>query len=159
MERAVERDHSEDLGGSFILVADDEPSILQYIKRVLHLANYKVITITTTSVDEALAIVKRQLPEIELVLTDIVMLGSVDGLELAARLHQLNPDLPVLFITGALSESDPRTARLVEKQLLLRKPFLPKQLVDFVGTQVHRESSSGVAAVNPYRHERGHTLS
>jgi CheY-like chemotaxis protein len=81
------------------------------------------------------------------------MPGSVDGLELAARLHQLNPDLPVLFITSALSGSDPRTARLVEKQLLLRKPFFPKQLVDFVGTQVHRESSSGVAAVNPYRHE------
>jgi CheY-like chemotaxis protein len=110
-------------------VADDEPSILQYVKHVLQLANYKVIT--TTSVDEALAILKRQLPEIELVLTDIVMPRSVDGLELAARLHQLNPDLPLLFITGALSESDPRTARLVEKQLLLREAVLSQAIGRF----------------------------
>jgi DNA-binding response OmpR family regulator len=107
------------------------------------MANYRVITATT--VEQAWKILQRQRAEVELVLTDIVMPGSIDGQGLAERIHQLNPDLPVLFITGALSETDPRTKMMVEKKLLLRKPFFPKELIDFVGAQLHRESSSGLA--------------
>jgi len=142
MEHVVESGCPENLGKPLILVADDEPFILQYIEHVLQLANYRVVTATT--VEEAWKVLKRQQAEIALVLTDIIMPGSIDGQELAERIHQLDPGLPVLFITGALSETDPHTAMMVEKQLLLRKPFFPKQLVEFVGAQLHRESSPGV---------------
>jgi DNA-binding response OmpR family regulator len=143
METAVEPVYCDDLGQPVILVVDDEPSILKYIEHVLQLANYRVVTATT--VQEVWEILERRQPKIELVLTDIVMPGSVDGMELAERIHQLDPDLHVLFITGALSETDPRTMMMVEKQQLLRKPFFPKELIDFVGAQLHRESSSSVA--------------
>jgi CheY-like chemotaxis protein len=143
MARAVQPGCSRNLSQPLILVADDEPFILQYIERVLQLANYGVITAAT--VEDAWKILEQRQSEIELVLTDIVMPGPVDGLELAEKIHQLVPGLPVLFITGALSESDPRAAVMVEKQLLLRKPFFPKQLVEFVGAQMHREPSSRVA--------------
>src|SRR5258708_12436059 len=109
-------------------VADDEPFILQYTKHVLQLADYDVVT--ANSVEEAWAILERRQPEVELVLSDIVMPGSIDGLELAERIHQLDPDLPVLFISGALSEVDPRTARIAENQFLFRNPFYPQQLVN-----------------------------
>jgi CheY-like chemotaxis protein len=143
MENMVESGCGENSGKPLILVADDEPSILQYIEHVLQVANYRVITVTT--VEEAWKIVQCQQTEIELVLTDIVMPGSIDGQDLAKRIQQLDPALPVVFITGALSETDDRTAMMVEKQLLLRKPFFPQQLIDFVGAQLHRESPSGVA--------------
>jgi CheY-like chemotaxis protein len=143
MARAVQPGCSPNLNQPLILVADDEPFILQYIERVLQLANYGVITAAT--VEDACKILEQRQSEIELVLTDIVMPGPVDGLELAEKIHLLAPDLPVLFITGALSESEPRAAVMVEKQLLLRKPFFPKQLVEFVGAQMHREPSSRVA--------------
>jgi len=143
MENMVESGCGENSGKSLILVADDEPSILQYIEHVLQVANYRVITATT--VEEAWKIVQQQQGEIELVLTDIVMPGSIDGQDLAKRIQQLDPALPVVFITGALSEADDRAAIMVEKQLLLRKPFFPQQLIDFVGAQLHRESPSGVA--------------
>jgi DNA-binding response OmpR family regulator len=143
MERTVEPAYSNSLSKPLVLVADDEPSILQYIEHVLQLANYRVITVTT--VEEAWKIFERQQPEIELVLTDIVMPGSVDGMDLAEKIRQLDPSLPVSFITGALSESDPRTALMVEEQQVLRKPFFPKQLVDFVGAQLDKQSSSGLA--------------
>jgi DNA-binding response OmpR family regulator len=141
MENVVESGCPEHSGGPLILVADDEAFILQDIEHVLQVANYRVITATT--VEEAWKIFKRQQAEIALVLTDIVMPGSIDGQELAEKIHQLDPGLPVLFITGALSEIDPHTATMVGKQLLLRKPFFPRQLVDFVGAQLHRESSPG----------------
>ena len=124
-----------------ILVADDEPFILRYITHVLQLASYDVIT--ASRVEEAWTILERQHSEIDLVLTDIVMPGSIDGPELAERIHQLDQDLPVRFVTGAWSESDPRTAEMAEKQLVLMKPFYPKQLVDFVGAQL-RGVSSGI---------------
>ena len=142
MEHAFGSGCPENSGKPLNLVADDEPFILQYIEHILQLANYRVVTATT--VEEAWKILKRQQAEIALVLTDVIMPGSIDGQELAERIHRLDPGLPVLFITGALSETDPNTAMMVEKQLLLRKPFFPKQLVDFVGAQLHRESSPGV---------------
>src|SRR6201987_253289 len=138
MESAFEFGRSENSGKPLILVADDEPSILQYIEHVLQLADYRVVTATT--VEEAWKILQQQQTEIELVLTDIVMPGSIDGQDLAKRIQQLDPALPVVFITGALSETDDRAAMMVEKQLLLRKPFFPQQLIDFVGAQLHRES-------------------
>ena len=143
MEHQEESGCGENLGKPLILVTDDEPSILQYIEHVLRVANYRVITATT--VEEAWEILQSQQGEIELVLTDIVMPGSIDGQDLAKKIHQLEPALPVVFITGALSETDDRAAMMVEKQLLLRKPFFPQQLIDFVGAQLHRESPSGVA--------------
>jgi CheY-like chemotaxis protein len=143
MERTVQPGCFRNLSQPLILVADDEPFILQYIERVLQVANYRVITATT--VEDAWKIFVGCQPEIELVLTDIVMPGSMDGEGLAEKIHQLAPGLPVLFITGAMSESDPRAALMAEKQLVLRKPFFPKQLVEFVGAQMYREPSSRVA--------------
>jgi CheY-like chemotaxis protein len=143
MENIVESGCGENLSKPLILVADDEPSILQYIEHVLQVANYRVIT--ATAVEEAWKIVQQQQGEIQLVLTDIVMPGSIDGQDLAKRIQQLDPALPVVFITGALSETDDRTAMMVQNQLLLRKPFFPQQLIDFVGAQLHKESPSGVA--------------
>jgi CheY-like chemotaxis protein len=143
MERIAQPGCSPDLSQPLILVADDEPLILQYIERVLQVANYRVIT--TTTMEDAWKILERHRSEIELVLTDIVMPGCIDGFALAEKIHQLAPGLPVLFVTGALSESDSRAALMAEKQLVLRKPFFPKQLVEFVGAQMHREPLSRVA--------------
>jgi CheY-like chemotaxis protein len=143
MEPAVQIGCSPNLNQPLILVADDEPFILQYIERVMQLANYRVITANTA--DDALIMLERRKAEIELVLTDIVMPGCMDGLELAEKIHQRTPGLPVLFMTGALPESDPRAAAMFEKQLLLRKPFFPRQLLEFVGARMQRESSSRVA--------------
>jgi len=89
MEITVKSDCGENLGRPLILVADDEPSILQYIEHVLQVANYRVVTATT--VEEAWKILQFQQAEIELVLTDIVMPGSIDGQDLAKRIHQLDP--------------------------------------------------------------------
>ena len=112
MEHQEESGCGENLGKPLILVTDDEPSILQYIEHVLRVANYRVITATT--VEEAWEILQSHQGEIELVLTDIVMPGSIDGQDLAKRIHHLEPALPVVFITGALSETDDRTAMMVE---------------------------------------------
>jgi CheY-like chemotaxis protein len=121
-----------------ILVVDDEPFIVKYVRNVLERCNYGVLSATTA--EEAWAIFEQRQVRISLLLTDIVMPGRMDGLELAAKIRQVDPTFPILFMTGAIPEDDPRAAGITEEGLLLRKPFLPKELLDFVGARFGRDS-------------------
>jgi CheY-like chemotaxis protein len=117
-----------------VLVIDDEPFILEYVRKVLHQAGYA--TFLAENADQALARFEERKGEIDLVLTDIVMPDSIDGLELATRIHQIEPTVPVLFITGAIPQDDPHMLSLMNGGFLLRKPFFPDQLIRFVENQV-----------------------
>jgi CheY-like chemotaxis protein len=117
-----------------VLVIDDEPFILEYVGKVLQQAGY--ITLIAESGDRGVAIFEEQRTEVDLVLTDIVMPDSIDGLEVATRIQRIDPTVPVLFITGAIPEDDPHTLALMNGGFLLRKPFFPDQLIRFVENQV-----------------------
>ena len=123
------------------LVVDDEPFILEYVRQVLSHLGQRVLT--ARNGDEAWSIFERQRNTIDFLLTDIIMPGSFDGFALAERVRRAKPSLPILFITGALPDDDPRTLDLMEKRLLLKKPFFPEELVSFL--QVHL-SPAGSAA-------------
>ena len=117
-----------------VLVIDDEPFILEYVRKVLHQAGYT--TLIAESGDQGLAMFEERRAEVDLVLTDIVMPDSIDGLEVANRIQRIDPTVPVLFITGASPEDDPQTLSLMRGGFLLRKPFFPDQLIRFVENQV-----------------------
>jgi two-component system, cell cycle sensor histidine kinase and response regulator CckA len=117
-----------------VLVIDDEPFILEYVQKVLQQAGY--ITLIAESGDRGVAMFEEQRTEVDLVLTDIVMPDSIDGLEVATRIQRIDPTVPVLFITGAIPEDDPHTLSLMNGGFLLRKPFFPEQLLRFVENQV-----------------------
>jgi CheY-like chemotaxis protein len=123
--------------GRTVLVVDDEPSILRYIEQALKMAKYKVRT--ADSEEQALAILHGQ--QIDLVLTDIVM-GESDGFHLAARIDECNSGLPVLFMTGAIPETDQQAQELCEAGLLLRKPFGPQKLWNFLAAALSKRFTS-----------------
>jgi DNA-binding response OmpR family regulator len=116
--------------GRMILVVDDELGILDLVRRVLEHGNYTVVT--SRSGDHAWDVIERGKPNIDLVLTDIVMPGSIDGLTLAGKIRQKYKKLPVLFMTGAPEDSDENAAEMARKKVLLRKPFSLKELVEFI---------------------------
>ena len=126
--------------GRTILVVDDEPSILKCVQRVLEEANYGVIT--SQSGNQAWGIIERAGSKIDMVLTDIVMPGSIDGPTLARRIERRYQKLPVLFMTGALPENDEQAVEMTRKRRLLRKPFSPQQLVEFIDSHFW-ESEAG----------------
>src|SRR5271169_6820722 len=109
-----------------ILIVDDEEFLLEYVRIVLLRAGFTVLTARTG--EEAWQLILNSQNEIRLVLTDIVMPSSFDGFELADRVRRRQPDLPVLFMTGAPLED----SSLVSKRMLLRKPFDPGQLLAIV---------------------------
>ena len=78
-----------------ILVVDDEPDVVQLVKRVLELEGYEVIT--TADGDQALALVSERNPE--LVLLDIKMPGK-SGIEVLEELRAHHEDMAVIMASG-----------------------------------------------------------
>jgi two-component system, cell cycle sensor histidine kinase and response regulator CckA len=120
-----------------ILVVDDEPGILQIVKRVLRQANYTVIP--SRDGDEAWNILERNRPSIDLVLTDIVMPGPIDGIVLANKIRQKYQNLSVLFMTGWLPERDNFATGMARDRRLLRKPFSPRELLEFIDSHLEKD--------------------
>ena len=123
-----------------ILIVDDEEFLLEYVRIVLLRAGFTVLTARTG--EEAWQLILNSQNEIRLVLTDIVMPSSFDGFELADRVHRRQPDLPVLFMTGAPLEDSSSADGLVSKRMLLRKPFDPGQLLAIVRENLEAASAS-----------------
>jgi CheY-like chemotaxis protein len=86
------------------------------------------------------------------VLTDIVMPGLMDDLDLAAKIRKVELAFPILFLSGAIPDGDPRAAGIREKCLLLQKPFFPTELLDFLGAcpAANRQSSDARPLVNSH---------
>ncbi len=115
---------------STVLIVDDEEFLLQYVRLVLVRAGYVVLT--AENGEEAWDLIADNRQEIRLLLTDIVMPGSFDGYELAERVRKRHPELPVLFMTGAPLQANVSKDGLTGQRKLLRKPFLPDQLLTIV---------------------------
>jgi len=63
-----------------------------------------------------------------LLITDIHMPGDANGLDLAARTHQAEPDLPILFVTGRPDVMDQLRGAGI-RGAVLPKPFALAELV------------------------------
>ena len=109
--------------GARLLLVEDEFLIRLMLAETLQDAGYAVVE--AEDVDEALA----RLGEgrIDLLLTDIQLPGPADGEELARRVHELHPELPVIFMTG---RPDPgRDGALgTGREVFISKPYLPSEV-------------------------------
>jgi two-component system cell cycle sensor histidine kinase/response regulator CckA len=92
---------SQPLPPAAILVVDDEEAVNRLVTRYLTHIGYTVLA--ATSGEEALAIVRRRLPPIDLVLSDVVMPG-MDGTELASLVLAECPGPAIVLMTGQLAE-------------------------------------------------------
>jgi signal transduction histidine kinase len=111
-------------GDETILLVEDNESVRRSAKRILRQSGYRVLDAANGR--EALKIFHQQARNVQLLLTDLVLPGS-DGREIAARIHEICPELPVIFTSGYQ-----RTARhpeVAEPVVVFRKPFAGEALV------------------------------
>ncbi len=94
------RSHGE---GETILLVEDNHEMRR--ATTLQLAELGFEPIQTESGATALELLEAEVP-IDLLLTDIVMPGDIDGRELAKRARRLRPDLPIVFISGYPASDD-----------------------------------------------------
>lgn len=108
-----------------IIVVDDETDIRELLVEWLGEAGYTVLAAADPAA--ALALLERN-PAIELLLTDVVMPGGLNGFDLARRAQQRRPSLKVIFIS-AYSMAEAVLQARPQAEPILRKPFRHGQLV------------------------------
>jgi len=112
-------------GAETILCVEDDPSVRGYVIAELESLGYKAIA--TSNAVEALAIVDGG-AEFDLLFTDIVMPGQMNGKQLAEAVRLQRPSLRVLFTSGYTYNTIIRHGRVVPDVHLLRKPYRRAEL-------------------------------
>ena len=116
-------------GKEKILLVEDEPVLRELVREILQAYQYQVIE--AGSGVEALRIWDEHGGNFDLLLTDIVMPGGLNGSELAEQLRQRKPKLKVIFSSGYSAESSSKELQ-EDETAFLPKPYLPQQLAQKV---------------------------
>ena len=107
-----------------ILLAEDDNDMRRFLAKALENAGYSVV-----SFDNGVSAYERLREEpFSLLLTDIVM-PEMDGIELARRATELDPDLKVMFITGFAAVALNADSNAPQNAKVLSKPFHLRDLV------------------------------
>jgi len=150
-ESDLERiEKSEPHGSEKILVVEDDPRVRKVSVRRLKSLGYDVVE--AESGDAALTVLERK-PDIDLVFTDIVMAGGMDGVQLAERVKEQYRKVKILLTTGypsGLLDSETGDADLSglgigtigTKWPILRKPHTKQELATRVREALERSSRS-----------------
>ena len=109
---------------SRILLAEDDESLRGFLERALERAGYVVVS----SPDGQEAFERLQEEPFSLLLTDIVM-PCMDGIELARRAGEIDPELKIMFITGFAAVTLNTDNAAPEHARVLSKPFHLRDLV------------------------------
>jgi CheY-like chemotaxis protein len=110
-----------------ILVADDDPILLDVVARTLADPDFTVLTALDGF--EAVRILADR--HVDLMIADINMPG-LDGLQLGLQAKVMRPNLHIIFISG----TRPGRAVLPSFGMLIEKPIRPRALLDAVRRQL-----------------------
>ncbi|MCX5798776.1 MAG: response regulator [Proteobacteria bacterium] len=112
-----------------LLIIDDDFNQSKSLKKILDLKGYQVLTAASSK--EALELVAET--DFDLVLTDLILKGDKNGVEIFKEMKKLKPKIKVMLFTGYGPEEEHHL--LMESQLegmldeWLRKPIEPEELI------------------------------
>jgi len=120
--------------GARIMIVEDEAAILNSLNTMLSASGYQIRT--AINGDQALKSL-RQDPKVDLVLSDVVMPGNLQGTELAQEIQDMMPSLPVILMSGHVFSHDHNLNLPVVSQLL-NKPIRKIDLISAIETALKR---------------------
>jgi PAS domain S-box-containing protein len=106
--------------GETVLVVEDDPAVLELVRRILSGHGYEVLT--ASSADDAVAVSERHAGPIDVVLTDVVM-PHASGKHVTDRIRADRPDARVLYMTGHADEAVSRSGVADDQMAVIEKPF------------------------------------
>ncbi len=129
--------------GKLVLVADDEPRMVEFIRMNLELEGYRVATAYNGR--EAVERVREDLPD--LVLLD-VMMPEMDGFEALQQIREIS-NAPVIMVTVRGDETDLIRGLELGADDYVSKPFSPRELLVRIKAALRRAEMPTVAASRP----------
>ena len=118
-------------GNETILVVEDDKLVRDYVLTQLNSLGY--VTLDAANAAEALAIVDAGHP-FDLLFTDVIMPGTMNGRQLADEIEKRRPGLKVLFTSGYTENAIIHHGRLDSGVLLLPKPYRKSDLASMIRT-------------------------
>jgi len=116
--------------GERVLVAEDDPAVLDATVRMLSRHGYQVIQ--ASSGEKALEVAQNQLEPVDLLLADVVM-PQMSGRELASHMRVTRPETKIIFMSGYTGDMIGRHGVLGSHENYIQKPFTTEELLRKIG--------------------------
>ena len=111
-----------------ILVVEDDAPLQCIVEDALTDGGFEPAI--AASGEEAVTLLNGNKGKYRALVTDIQLRGVIEGWEVAKKARQIDPDLPIVYMTGGNAAEWPSHG--VPNSILLTKPFAPAQLVTAV---------------------------
>ena len=120
-----------DHGDESILIVEDDALVREYV--VTQISHFGYHTLAASNAAEGLAIINGA-ERIDLLFTDVIMPGGMNGRQLATEALKRRPGLKVLYTSGYTDNAIVHHGRLDAGVLLLPKPYLSSDLARMIRT-------------------------
>ncbi|MET4519916.1 DNA-binding response OmpR family regulator [Bradyrhizobium sp. I1.7.5] len=110
-----------------VLVIEDDDAIQGIVEDALSEGGFEAVA---KSGEEAVTLLKGRLVAYRALVTDINLLGRFNGWEVARAARDIDPNFPVVYMSGVAAHEWP--AQGVPNSIMLQKPFAPAQLTTAV---------------------------
>jgi DNA-binding response OmpR family regulator len=107
-----------------ILVVEDDQQIQVLVEDALREGGFEPAI--AGSGEEAITLINGFKGKYRALVTDINLAGSIDGWRVARAVREVDPNFPVVYMTGAAA--DDWGSKGVPNSILLKKPFAPAQI-------------------------------
>jgi CheY-like chemotaxis protein len=111
-----------------VLVVEDDAPVQTIVEEALTDGGFEPAI--AASGEEAVTLLKGIRGKYRALVTDIQLRGVMDGWEAARRAREIDPEFPIVYMTGGNAAEWPSQG--VPNSILLTKPFAPAQLVTAV---------------------------
>lgn len=125
-----------------VLVIEDDPDIQFFLEEALRDGGFEPAI--AGSGEEAVTLLKAFRSNYSALITDIKLLGRLDGWHVARAAREVDPAFPVVYITGAAPQEWPMWG--VPDSVLLTKPFASDQLVGAISRLIGEPATYGEAS-------------
>jgi len=118
-----------------ILVAEDESIIAMDLKGILLRMGYDVTSIVNNALE---AIQKTEEEKPDIILMDILLTGSLDGIE-AAKIISFKHNVPIIYLSALNDEQTIKRAHFTPGSMFIQKPYREHDLKKAIELMVNRE--------------------
>ena len=133
-----------DEGLPVVLVIEDDRDIQAILEEALRDGGFEPAI--AGSGEEAITLLRGFRSKYHALVTDIILLGRIDGWRVARVAREIDPTFPVVYVSGAAHDQWP--VQGVPNSILLRKPFAPAQLITAISQLLNIGTVGGLTSVD-----------
>ena len=128
-----------------IVIVEDEALIADHIEQLLIEAGYQVVGVFDTA-EDTLAFFKNN--QANIVLLDINLGGSIDGVDIANQLNKL-PNLSIVFLTSNTDKKTIDRVKLTTPAGFITKPFTKEDIISNIEIALYKSTNAKVDNEKP----------